>query len=131
MKIISTEWKTFFVEEKNFLLKTDKAYFIQLPNKAGSLEGLWISTKFAKYNEVSKKGTPIYSFSIKKDLMYKVVNFQFKENGDFKVLKNTTREIKGEALIAYLFAQLKNSEGDQLKNSEGVDQLFYVKTKQD
>ena len=40
MKIISTEWKTFFVEEKNFLLKTDKAYFIQLPNKAGALEGL-------------------------------------------------------------------------------------------
>ena len=107
MKIISTEWKTFFVEEKNFLLKTDKAYFIQLPNKAGALEGLWISTKMAKYNEISKKGTPIYSFSIKKDLMYKIVNFQFKENGDFEVLKNTTREIKGEALIAYLFAQLK------------------------
>ena len=107
MKIISTEWKTFFVEEKNFLLKTDKAYFIQLPDKAGVLQGLWISTKFAKYNEVSKKGTPIYSFSIKKDLMYKIVNFQFKENGDFEVLKNTTREIKGEALIAYLFAQLK------------------------
>ena len=107
MKIISTEWKTFFVEEKNFLLKTDKAYFIQLPNKAGALEGLWISTKFAKYNEISKKGTPIYSFSIKKDLMYKLVNFQFKENGDFEVLKNTTREIKGEALIAYLFTQLK------------------------
>ena len=107
MKIISTEWKTFFVEEKNFLLKTDKAYFIQLPNKAGALEGLWISTKFAKYNEISKKGTPIYSFSIKKYLMYKIVNFQFKENGDFEVLKNTTREIKGEALIAYLFAQLK------------------------
>jgi len=39
--------------------------------------------------------------------MYKIVNFQFKENGDFEVLKNTTREIKGEALIAYLFAQLK------------------------
>ena len=56
MKIISTEWKTFFVEEKNFLLKTDKAYFIQLPNKAGALEGLWISTKFAKYNHISKKG---------------------------------------------------------------------------
>ena len=107
MKIISTEWKTFFVEEKNFLLKTDKAYFIQLPNKAGALEGLWISTKFAKYNELSKKGTPIYSFSIKKDLVYKVVNFQFKENGDFDVLKDTTREIKGEALINYLFAQLK------------------------
>ena len=107
MKIISTEWKTFFVEEKNFLLKTDKAYFIQLPNKAGALEGLWISTKFAKYNELSKKGAPIYSFSIKKDLVYKVVNFRFKENSDFEVLKDTSREIKGEALINYLFAQLE------------------------
>ena len=107
MKIISTEWKTFFVEEKNFLLKTDKAYFIQLPKRAGALEGLWISTKFAKYNELSKKGTPIYSFSIKKDLMYKIVNFQLKENNDFEIIKNTTREIKGDILIAYLFAQLK------------------------
>ena len=107
MKIISTLWKTFFVEEKNFLLKTDKAYFIQLPNKVGALEGLWISTKFAKYNEVSKKGTTINSFSINKDLMYKIVNFQFKENGDFEILKNTTREIKGEPLIDYLFDQLK------------------------
>ena len=104
MKIINTQWKTFFVEEKNFLLKTDKAYFIQLPNTGA---GLWISTKMAKYNELSKKGKTVYSFSIKKDLMYKIVNFQFKENGDFEVLKNTTREIKGEALIAYLFTQLK------------------------
>ena len=67
MKIINNQWRTFFVEEKNFLLKTDKAYFIQLPNKAQALEGIWISSKFAKYNEVSKKGTPVYSFAINKD----------------------------------------------------------------
>ena len=107
MKIINNQWRTFFVEEKNFLLKTDKAYFIQLPNKAGALEGIWISAKFVKYNEVSKKGTPVYSFAINKDLVYKVVNFQSKENDDFEILKDTTREIKGEVLITYIFNQLK------------------------
>ena len=104
MKIIDTQWKTFFVEEKNFLLKTDKAYFIQLPNTSA---GLWISTKMAKYNEVSKKGKTVYSFSLNKDLTYKVVEFQPKEDGDVDILKDTTQEIKGSALIDLIFSKLK------------------------
>lgn len=104
MKIINTQWKTFFVEEKNFLLKTDKAYFIQLPNTSA---GLWISTKMAKYNEVSKKGKTVYSFSINKDLTYKVVEFQSKENGDIDILKETTQEVQGSALIDLIFSKLK------------------------
>ena len=104
MKIINTQWKTFFVEEKNFLLKTDKAYFIQLPNTSA---GLWISTKMAKYNEVSKKGKTVYSFSLNKDLTYKVVEFRLKEDGDVDILKDTTQEIKGSALIDLIFSKLK------------------------
>lgn len=104
MKIINTQWKTFFVEEKNFLLKTDKAYFIQLPNTSA---GLWISTKMAKYNELSKKGKTVYSFSINKDLTYKVVEFQLKEGGDVDILKDTIQEIKGSALIDLIFSKLK------------------------
>ena len=104
MKIINTQWKTFFVEEENFLLKTDKAYFIQLPNTSA---GLWISTKMAKYNELSKKGKTVYSFSINKDLTYKVVEFQLKEYGDIDILKDTTREIKGSALIDLIFSKIK------------------------
>ena len=104
MKIINTEWKTFFVEEKNFLLKTDKAYFIQLPNTS---TGLWISTKLAKYNEVSKKGKTVYSFSINKDLTYKVVEFQPAENGDIDILRETTQEVQGSALIDLIFSKLK------------------------
>lgn len=104
MKIINTQWKTFFVEEQNFLLKTDKAYFIQLPNTSA---GLWISTKMAKYNELSKKGKTVYSFSINKDLTYKVVEFQSKEGGDIDILKNTTQEIKGSALIDLIFSKIK------------------------
>ena len=104
MKIINTQWKTFFVEEKNFLLKTEKAYFIQLPHTAA---GLWISTKMAKYNEVSKKGKTVYSFSINKDLTYKVVEFRLKEDGDVDILKDTTQEIAGSALIDLIFSKLK------------------------
>ena len=104
MKIINTQWKTFFVEEKNFLLKTDKAYFIQLPNTS---VGLWISTKMAKYNEVSKKGKTVFSFSLNKDLTYKVVEFQPKDGGDVDILKDTTQEIKGSALIDFIFSKLK------------------------
>ena len=104
MKIISTKWKTFFVEEENFLLKTDKAYFIQLPNIGA---GVWISTKMAKYNELSKKGKTVYSFSINKDLTYKIVGFKLKEDGDIDILKNTTKEIKGSALIDLIFSKLK------------------------
>ena len=104
MKIINTQWKTFFVEEQNFLLKTDKAYFIQLPNTSA---GLWISTKMAKYNELSKKGKTVYSFSINKDLTYKVVEFQPKEGGDIDILKHTTQEIKGSALIDLIFSKIK------------------------
>ena len=104
MKIINTQWKTFFVEEENFLLKTGKAYFIQLPNTSA---GLWISTKMAKYNELSKKGKTVYSFSINKDLTYKVVEFQLKEYGDIDILKDTTREIKGSALIDLIFSKIK------------------------
>ena len=104
MKIINTQWKTFFVEEQNFLLKTDKAYFIQLPNTSA---GLWISTKMAKYNELSKKGKTVYSFSINKDLTYKVVEFQPEEGGDIDILKDTTQEIKGSALIDLIFSKIK------------------------
>lgn len=104
MKIINTQWKTFFVEEENFLLKTDKAYFIQLPNTS---TGLWISTKMAKYNELSKKGKTVYSFSINKDLTYKVVEFQLNEYGDIDILKQTTQEIKGSALIDLIFSKIK------------------------
>lgn len=104
MKIINTQWKTFFVEEENFLLKTDKAYFIQLPNTSA---GLWISTKMAKYNELSKKGKTVYSFSINKDLTYKVVEFQLNEYGDIDILKQTTQEIKGSALIDLIFSKIK------------------------
>ena len=104
MKIINTQWKTFFVEEKNFLLKTEKAYFIQLPNTSA---GIWISTKMAKYNELSKKGKTVYSFSINKDLTYKVVEFQPTEDGDIDILKDTTQEIKGSALIDLIFSKIK------------------------
>ena len=104
MKIINTQWKTFFVEEKNFLLKTDKAYFIQVPNSG---VGLWISTKMAKYNELSKNGKTVYSFSINKDLTYKIVEFQPKAGGDIDIWKNTTQEIKGSALIDLIFSKIK------------------------
>ena len=61
----------------------------------------------AKYNEVSKKGKTVYSFSLNKDLTYKVVEFQPKDGGDVDILKDTTQEIKGSALIDLIFSKLK------------------------
>lgn len=107
MKIINNKWKTFFVNEANFLLKTDKAFFIQLPTAKGELVGLWLGLKMAKYNELSKKGNPVYSFSINKDLEYKLFGFSWDEKKEPVIHKEFQSVIKGADLIDKIYNVLK------------------------
>lgn len=104
MKIINTSWKTIFVEKTNFLMKTEKAYFIALP---GVNKGIWISCKFAKYDELSKKtNKPVFSFSLNKDMEYKVFDFAFKGE-DVEINKDSLQVMSGKILIENIFATLK------------------------
>lgn len=107
MKIINNKWKTFYVNESNFLLKTDKAFFIQIPTPNGELIGIWLGLKMAKYNETTKTGKQIYSFSINKDLDYKLFGFSWDEKQEPVINKELSTVIKGDMLIEKLFGTLK------------------------
>lgn len=104
MKIISNKWKTFFVEETNFLLKTDKAFFIKLPGSES--RGVWLGLKMARYNEKSKTGKQVYAMSICKDLTYKIYPFMM-ENEEPKISKEPIAVKKGDELINEIFTILK------------------------
>lgn len=104
MKIISNKWKTFFVEESNFLLKTDKAFFIKLPGDVS--RGVWLGLKMARYNEKSKTGKQIYAMSICKDLSYKIYPFTM-ENDEPKISKEPISVKSGDELIKEIFAIIK------------------------
>lgn len=113
MKIIKkTDWQTLFVEEKNFLLSTGKAYFVQLNFKAQPGQyGIWISSKFADYGKVSPKtGKPYYAVAIHKEMTYKVCSFNQiindKNEIDYKISKEYN-ELTGAQILELFFGNKK------------------------
>lgn len=110
MKIIKKQnWQTLFLEEQNFLLKTEKAYFVSIPlkDKPGKF-GIWIAEKFGDYGTISKTtNKPYYAIAINKEMPYKLTtyNLESKNNKTDYIISKDFEEVTGAQLLELFFGK--------------------------